>query len=527
MRFAPVLAVPLLALLAMALLSAPSVSAESDDYLSFTVDGFQYIVTDGKAEVVYYAPDTVAENLEIPSSVTYEGTDYPVSSISIGAVGVDGVRTVSIPQSVTQIDGGALVSETLESISVNPANTAYSSQDGILYDYDKAVLHTYPRGKTDTGFTVPTSVTVLDDSAFLYNTHIVTVSMPDSLYCINGFAFSGCTSLVNVNSGTDNALPSSLLLVGQYAFSGCKSLQNLQMNESLKVIGERAFENTGLTSVTLPFNVDSIGAGAFSGCTSLKAFESESDIFQVTDGILYEVRNKISTLIAYPAAREGDSFSVPSSVTSIAGNAFESCINLKTVELPSGMKTVPALSFNGCTSLEKAVLPDSVVMIDYLAFCDCPNLKEVSFPSNLNTIENYAFGGAAFEEITLPSSVTYVSMYAFAACPKLKEVTFEGEGELTLSVGAFNECLSLETITFNSTDVSFEELSLDIGTDDRPAEVTVSIPKGLDIPDNAIGEYTTLNIEVQGERPYPYENLIGVAICIAVIFLIVYAVREV
>ena len=71
---------------------------------------------------------------------------------------------------------------------------------------------------------------------------ITKVVIPNGVTKIDGYAFSGCSSLTSVT------IPQGVTKIGNYAFSGCRSL----------------------TSVTIPDSVTEIGYYAFSGCSSLK-----------------------------------------------------------------------------------------------------------------------------------------------------------------------------------------------------------------------------------------------------------------
>jgi hypothetical protein len=84
-------------------------------------------------------------------------------------------------------------------------------------------------------------------------------------------------------------------------------------------IGGNAFSScTSLTSVTIPNSVTSIGSGAFSGCTSLSAItvEALNSFYSSVDGVLFNKSQ--TTLIQYPGGKAG-SYTIPNSVTSIAG----------------------------------------------------------------------------------------------------------------------------------------------------------------------------------------------------------------
>jgi len=86
----------------------------------------------------------------------------PNSVISIEAYAFNGcnsLTSITIPNSVTNIDHSTFSGNKLTTINVDAGNTAYISQDGVLYNKDKTILHTYPIGKIDITFTIPNSVT--------------------------------------------------------------------------------------------------------------------------------------------------------------------------------------------------------------------------------------------------------------------------------------------------------------------------------------------------------------------------------
>lgn len=91
---------------------------------------------------------------------------------------------------------------------------------------------------------------------------------------------------------------------------------------------------------------------------------------------------------------------LPESVTSIGDYAFDSCENLKKVEMP-GVKTFGNWSFRNCYELE--------------------GLK---FPEGLTTIGNYTFDkNYKMTEVELPSTVTNLGGYVFEGNPQLTSVT--------------------------------------------------------------------------------------------------------
>ena len=84
------------------------------------------------------------------------------------------------------------------------------------------------------------------------------------------------------------------------------------------------------------------------------------------DGVLFD--KGISYLHTYPSNKAGDSYVVPSTVTSIGGSAFYGCTSLASVTIPGSVISIGDYAFYSCGSLTSVVIPDSVTVIGYSAF---------------------------------------------------------------------------------------------------------------------------------------------------------------
>ena len=132
---------------------------------------------------------------------------------------------------------------------------------------------------------------------------------------------------------------------------------------TVKAIGHVAFQNSAVTSVTIPDSITSIPDAAFANCSQLT------------------------------------NISIPNSVTYIGYSAFSSCTSLKSITLPSSLSSISEALFSGCSQLTTIHIPDSVSSIQSYAFCACENLKTIRIPVSVTSIGSYAFDGC-------PSSMT-------------------------------------------------------------------------------------------------------------------------
>ena len=235
---------------------------------------------------------------------------------------------------------------------------------------------------------VPAGVTTIKASAFATRA-ITTVSLPSSLTTIEAFAFQDATSLTTVTfAGT---MSSGQILY--QAFSGASALQSITLPSGLVRIDDEAFASSGLTSLNIPAAVNDIGDNAFIGTIALTAFTvtSGNTSFHVdAAGVLFDTAaNKLEQ---YPLGRTATSYTVPTGVASVRGNAFRDADFLQTVAFaaPGTTTSVGEFAFAYTGALVSVVLPDTVTTIGDSAFRSS-NLSSVTLPTGLTRIRNSVF----------------------------------------------------------------------------------------------------------------------------------------
>ena len=209
---------------------------------------------------------TSLTNVTIPNSVT---------SIGHGAFsGCTSLRSVALGNSVTSVGISPFLGCTrLTNFSVDAANPAYSSLNGVLFNKAQTTLIIFPPGRGS--YVIPDSVIHIGDRAFENCMNLTSATIGNSVISIGSGAFKNCTSLTSVT------IPDSVTQIGTTlysgpiggAFQGCTSLTNVIIGNSVTNIGYIALGGcTSVTRLTIPASVTKIGSHAFYSCSSLTNF---------------------------------------------------------------------------------------------------------------------------------------------------------------------------------------------------------------------------------------------------------------
>ena len=240
------------------------------------------------------------------------------------------------------------------------------------------------------------------------------------------------------------------------------NVTSVNLPSTLKTIKTNAFSKSQITTINIPAGIDDIYDGAFAQIENLTAItvDAGNSKYTAEDGILYEDKSGNKYLKAYPVAKAGTTFTVPSGVYGVSTNGFQQAKNLTTINLPASIQDLPttkeANGFTSATNLTAIKVDagntkfkdeDGVVLTK-----DGKTL--VAYPFARHGVLNPAYNGPEVtmhpgEVYSIPTSVETIGKGAFA---KAKEITaVQLNNVKKISEGAFYSVRNLRNVELGAS----------------------------------------------------------------------------
>lgn len=374
---------------------------------------------------------------------------------------------------------------------------------------------------TEESITLPRKLGDLDilyvsAEAFMDNSTLRTVVIPDGFLSIQLRAFSGCTALEKVD------IPESVTSIGPSAFEDCVSLKSIKLPEGIDIIESSAFQNctslkeltipegvrtikdfafkdcTAFKSMDIPDSVTQLERSVFSGCTALKKVTLGKGVTELKQSLFFgcsvledvELKGSITTIESSVFTECGfKSFALPDGVASVGTSAFARNKKLQKFTIPASVSSFANSALRGCPQLKQVVvsddnpyyyakdnvlfgasdkeliyfplsyngeytIPEGVKIIGQGAFMDCAKLTAVEIPDTVTTLNGDAFRKSGLRAVELPDSVKTIGEAAFADCTQLKSVSM-GDRVEDIYPSAFRGCKRLTDIGINGKNAKF------------------------------------------------------------------------
>ena len=395
-----------------------------------------------------------------------------VTTIGDAAFEWSGLTTVNIPNSVTSIGIYAFSASHLMTI-ISEIENPYSITNNVFKEVPSYAKLIVPKG---------TKSKYQATDGWNRFTDIVEVGEEGSVIEVDGVNYKiGRNNTVSVTSGTSYSgnvdipdqvtaygITYSVTSIDDYAFAECSGLISVSIPNSVMSIGNYAFQNSGLTSLTIPKGVTTFLASPFAGCNSLTSIkvDFENSYYDSRDDCKAIISKSSNTLIAGCKTTI-----IPNSVTSIGNQAFMNCSGLTSITIPDGLTSIGNNAFNGCSDLASLTIPDCVNYIGYRAFYGTawynnqpdgllylgkvfygykgvmPADTKITIKDGTIGIAGYAFYGYSnLISVTIPNGVTSIGGYAFRDCTGLNSITIPNSVTY-IDMGAFRGCSALTSFT--------------------------------------------------------------------------------
>lgn len=300
------------------------------------------------------------------------GGDY--IKIDPGSDDESAVRNFIVRLDLTNWDWGTITGATFTITVTAPSRDfTFDATTGTIKKYNG----------NDTVVVIPPTisswpVTKIGEDAFQDNTTITSVTIPDSVTEIGANAFAGCTNLTSVNYIGGDWSKLTIQSGNPAVEDAAKDAANEQLFDFEFILNNTAVVVISYKGTAADVTIPSRYKGKPVTVIDPVAFYNNSAVTSVT------IPDSVTAIpdYAFGFCSQLTNISIPNSVTFIGFSAFNSCTSLKSITLPSSLSTIQSYAFYNCGNLETIRIPVSVTSIGNCAFDVCPSLMTVTYPGS-------------------------------------------------------------------------------------------------------------------------------------------------
>ena len=344
------------------------------------------------------------------------------------------IKTCAIGSGITELDGmicgmqincaSVTLPNTLKRISGSALEECAFTSIDLPEGLEEIDMYAFFGSKL-TALTIPSTVTYIGASAFLYNEDLAVVTMlpttPPTLYA-DELPFGECEKLTAIyvkegladtykaaegwityadlikDAPTTTFTYTATEKIAKFddnldRFEGAMSVKSHEFDGTngtvvyegyVTGLGELALSYAKMTSITIPASVTSIGSGAF----------QSSKLTSVT-------------------------LAATTALKTIGTRAFSSCSELTAFTVPATVTSIGASAFSGCSALETFTFDGTptVASIGNAAFQDCKKLTSFTIPESVTTLGRTVFWFTGLTSLNIPAGVTSIGQALYCASP--------------------------------------------------------------------------------------------------------------
>ena len=430
------------------------------------------------------------QSVILPNSVTtIENSAFEGSSL----------RTITIPKNITNIGTGVFSGcWYLALLEVEEGNPTYYSEPGSNVVIERSThrliagcpnsvipegvttIASYAFSVTLNAINLPESLTTIEDAAFV-GAQLKHLRIPKNVQKIGANAFdaygiqgitvdkgntnydsrNNCNCLIETATNKvllgclGSQIPEGIESIGNMAFQNSE-IQSISLPQSLKVIGDYAFEGARLRYLEIPSSVTSIGRNAFCQVRDLKVCKVKCQTPPSTHEYAFEGVSENAKLIVpngqkatYESATGWNCFktileeseyqssrtvnvatagTLSSLIPDSEWNDFEELVltgQLNNADMKFIRENLCSYSSGNVHILDmtNARMEDDVFAQDALRASY--NLEEVKLPNTLKEVQRWTFWDSGIKKIVIPKSVTEIGSDVFYQCHNLASIVVE------------------------------------------------------------------------------------------------------
>ena len=300
----------------------------------------------------------------------------------------------------------------MKEVAIAPNQWGEGANEIPSYAFEDKLILSY--------FVFPDNTIKIGDDSFAYTNLTGALILPN---CVESIGFGAFQN----SSLTSLTLPPSLQEIGVNAFNGCKNMTGeLRIPQTVKSIGATAFSGCRFNgSLVLPEDIEYIGRGAFANVPFSGSLTIPHKITKIESSV-------------FSGCGFDNQLILPKNLLEIHDNAFDGCKFKGELVLPESLLIIGREAFEHTTFSGELKLPLGLLSIGERAFNNCPRLTgSIEIPPEISVLAESVLSGTSIEDIILSKNIESIQYGAFANCYQLNSIISKAVVPPMLDASAF------------------------------------------------------------------------------------------